>query len=40
MDFDAVICLVEGFEELESLNLYSVVNDWFFFFNPRLGTHV
>lgn len=31
MDFDAVICLVEGFEELESLNLYSVVNDWFFF---------
>ena len=39
IDFDAVICLVEGFEELESLNLYYVVNDWFFF-NPRLGTHV
>lgn len=30
MDFDAVICLVEGFDELESLNLYYVVNDWFF----------
>lgn len=30
IDFDAVNCLVEGFEELESLNLYYVVNDWSF----------